>query len=370
MLLTLPLELLDKIIDFIDDRQDILSLALASHFFMERLIPSVLDYREIVAECDDHRFWSRLSRNPLLARNIRTLTVDLLVDECRLPRISSAELSGSEDDEGSDASVLDALPRMTGLVRLDWHGDNDARIESTGMNPLFTSLYASCPNLITLSIYEAVDAESRGMGLADRNSQLSLLRNLECFCYTLVPIGPRPVVPLAFLIPFLSGHPHLHYLHLDLNDIQFSHYEALAEAHLPHLRTFKFCAYQFPSHIFQSFLSGNKTIEVLEISAYGSDRPIFQGLKEGSAPSLREVTCARGLWRSLCFAKPPLRHLTGLLGGEYGGNWADFQALEVVSETLESVTLSSRGLGATTPVSEVLDWFQSRLPRVEVDVWP
>ncbi|KDQ58298.1 hypothetical protein JAAARDRAFT_193711 [Jaapia argillacea MUCL 33604] len=370
MLLTVPPELLDNIVDFIDDRRDILSLALGSHFFMARLIPSVLDYREIVAEYDDKRLWSRLSRNPLLARNVRTLTIDLLTEQYRLPRISPAELSGSEDDEGSEASALDALSCMTGLLRLYWHWDSDASLESAGMNPLFTSLYASCPNLSTLSIFEVVDAESRGMGLVDRNSQLSLLRNLESFRYTLLSIEPRPVVPLVFLVTFLSGHPHLHHLDLDLSVTPLSHYEALAETHLPRLRTFKFRACQFPPDIFQSFLSGNRAIEVLDVSIFGSYRPIFQGLQEGSVPSLREVTCARGLWRSLCFAKPPLRHLTGLLGGEYGGNWADFQALEDVSETLESVTLSLRGLGTTTSVLEVLDWFQSRLPRVKVYVKP
>ncbi|KDQ49686.1 hypothetical protein JAAARDRAFT_63551 [Jaapia argillacea MUCL 33604] len=370
MLLALPPELLDKVIDFIDDRPDILSLALTSHFFTERLIPSVLDYREITADHDNNRLWSHLFRNPLLACNIRTLTIDLLTDRRRLPRTCRRESTNFEGDERSEASVLDALSCMAGLQHLRWYWDGDASLEPVGMNPLFASLYASCPNLTSLDIHDVVDTDSQGARLVDRNSQLPLLRNLEAFRYNLLSIEPRPVIPVPYLITFLSGHPHLHYLHLELNDTQLSHYEALAETHLPRLRTFKFRAHEFPPEIFQSFLSCNTTIEILEVRVLELGGSILEGLKEGSVPSLREFTCTKELWPFICLAKPPLRHLNGLRVNEFGENGENFEVLEGVSDTLESVTLSLCSLGATTQVSEVLGLFQKRLPRVKVDVNP
>ncbi|KDQ53569.1 hypothetical protein JAAARDRAFT_97780, partial [Jaapia argillacea MUCL 33604] len=67
----LPSELLDVIIDFVDDSPDILSLVLTCRSFANRLIPSVLEYREITTSIHCEALWRHLVENAFLARNIR-----------------------------------------------------------------------------------------------------------------------------------------------------------------------------------------------------------------------------------------------------------------------------------------------------------
>ncbi|KDQ53583.1 hypothetical protein JAAARDRAFT_97203, partial [Jaapia argillacea MUCL 33604] len=74
-MLWLPIELVDHIIDFLDDCSDILSLALTCRLLAKRLIPSVLEYREITTTINLEALWSHLADSPSLARNIRALHI-------------------------------------------------------------------------------------------------------------------------------------------------------------------------------------------------------------------------------------------------------------------------------------------------------
>ncbi|KDQ53579.1 hypothetical protein JAAARDRAFT_429263 [Jaapia argillacea MUCL 33604] len=87
-MLALPLELVDGIVDFVDDRPDILSLALTCRFLTDRLIPSVLDYREIATSIQPKALWTQLAENPSLAQNIRVLRIKELVGGAlKIPRV-------------------------------------------------------------------------------------------------------------------------------------------------------------------------------------------------------------------------------------------------------------------------------------------
>ncbi|KDQ49697.1 hypothetical protein JAAARDRAFT_101049, partial [Jaapia argillacea MUCL 33604] len=68
-----PLETINSIIDLIDDRSDILSLALTCKSFAKHLIPSILDYREIRAPFELSQIWRHLANNPTLARRVREI---------------------------------------------------------------------------------------------------------------------------------------------------------------------------------------------------------------------------------------------------------------------------------------------------------
>ncbi|KDQ49712.1 hypothetical protein JAAARDRAFT_100613, partial [Jaapia argillacea MUCL 33604] len=67
----LPLELVYSIVDSVHSRSGVLSLALTCRFFKDRLIPNVLDYREINVPPNALTLWNHLNDNSSLLRHGR-----------------------------------------------------------------------------------------------------------------------------------------------------------------------------------------------------------------------------------------------------------------------------------------------------------
>ncbi|KDQ63959.1 hypothetical protein JAAARDRAFT_97971, partial [Jaapia argillacea MUCL 33604] len=74
-LLSIPLELVQPIVDHLEKPSHILALALTCRSLKEILIPSVLNYREITTiwEISSLPLWERMAQNPSLAQNVRSL---------------------------------------------------------------------------------------------------------------------------------------------------------------------------------------------------------------------------------------------------------------------------------------------------------
>ncbi|KDQ55250.1 hypothetical protein JAAARDRAFT_101724, partial [Jaapia argillacea MUCL 33604] len=70
-ILDLPRELFDAVVDGIDDRVDVLSLALTCRHAHSSLVPDVVDFREISAPVGYHVLWDHLASHPELARHVR-----------------------------------------------------------------------------------------------------------------------------------------------------------------------------------------------------------------------------------------------------------------------------------------------------------
>ncbi|KAF8501820.1 hypothetical protein BU17DRAFT_25763, partial [Hysterangium stoloniferum] len=70
---TLPQELVDIILSHVEDRRDLLSLALTSKSFKAIIVPSWLDFIHI--RCDSRRIhiWQSLASRPHLAARTRAL---------------------------------------------------------------------------------------------------------------------------------------------------------------------------------------------------------------------------------------------------------------------------------------------------------
>ncbi|KDQ56654.1 hypothetical protein JAAARDRAFT_36136 [Jaapia argillacea MUCL 33604] len=72
-MLTLPLELVNSIIDRVDNPADILALALTCRFLKEILIPYILDYRELHVDWrSSATLWTHLVRHPAFGQNDHT----------------------------------------------------------------------------------------------------------------------------------------------------------------------------------------------------------------------------------------------------------------------------------------------------------
>lgn len=74
-LLQLPFDVLEHVIETLDRRQDLLSLALSCSAWKDIIIPRHLEYREISLSVDHHWIWKHLAERPSLAANVRRLAI-------------------------------------------------------------------------------------------------------------------------------------------------------------------------------------------------------------------------------------------------------------------------------------------------------
>jgi hypothetical protein len=90
LLLRLPIDALELIAEWLDDRPDLLSLALSCSTWKNIIIPRHLEYREISLSVDHDLIWRHLAERPSLASNVRRLVIsdsDLYPGSVPLPPI-------------------------------------------------------------------------------------------------------------------------------------------------------------------------------------------------------------------------------------------------------------------------------------------
>ena len=75
LLLHLPQDTLELIAEALDDRPDLLSLALTCSTWKCIIIPRHLEYREILLSVDHLYIWKHLAERPSLAANVRRLVI-------------------------------------------------------------------------------------------------------------------------------------------------------------------------------------------------------------------------------------------------------------------------------------------------------
>ncbi|KDQ56655.1 hypothetical protein JAAARDRAFT_194636 [Jaapia argillacea MUCL 33604] len=347
-MLTLPLELVNSIIDRVDNPADILALALTCRLLKEILIPYILDYRELHVDWrSSAALWIHLVCHPAFGQNVRKLHVHrnsraLL----RVPRITE-----EGNIEGSDAEAIriedtffQALKLMSGLVSFTWDL-GWAYWKPADFNSLFEILGRSCPMLTSMDFSDIVDSQSKEAkeeGLARRYAGFCSIRNIETFRYELIINGPKFVYGMiapTYIVRFLSTNPFLRIVRLAINkgDSHESTFDScFGDVLLPSLHTLEIGEFDFADeNTFPRFLSRNPSIVVLK-TEYEFAAEL---LSLGDLPNLREFDCLGDCWVDLCLVKPPLRVLNGVWidGEEYGVNSRGFQALKAASSTLETI---------------------------------
>ncbi|KDQ49687.1 hypothetical protein JAAARDRAFT_212074 [Jaapia argillacea MUCL 33604] len=361
---SLPPELLDFIIDSIDSRIDILSLAGTCQFFKSILIPLVYDYREITVPYHSLLIWNWFNNNSTLLRHVRKLRLNHNLRQLKVPRLLSGmdptNIVSLERLEASGRSFLSAMSHMRGLVTLCW--DVDWRMNhfdfGGDVRPVLPILHASCPRLREISIWDSPEGVHEFLGDGGtRHKTISVLRNIETFHYHFL-ISLESPLPIPHIIEFVIHNPSLQVFTLNFHHTSISHYEKLADIFLPHLRTFVIIAPYVSSDVLSAFITRNRTIECLTLDARSQNG--LASLTEGSLPSLRQFTSHIGsAWTFVCLTKPPLSHLGGLMTHDFTDLGQCRKALRAVSGTLKVITVPSSHF-------RIGMWVQEILPHVEV----
>ncbi|KDQ51466.1 hypothetical protein JAAARDRAFT_211083 [Jaapia argillacea MUCL 33604] len=275
----LPVELVESIIHFVDDRNDILSLALTCRSFNEILLPDVYSYREIRTRISSNFFyiWNHLSQNPLICRNIRFLRIASGSESKNLRIPQSPCLHGWEEQE---RMLCRAIRHMSFLRTFEWNW-------GWGPNVLWCvpDLWDALTGCLEL---KNVLVREHAPGKADEKSifysQLFSVRGLEIFDFQ-TTMGdkyqghPQPDTEprTDHIIIFLSNNPTLRTLRLSFSYCSSYDYffktrsvylgPALASIHLPNLSTLRLNFIECDPRDFCEFLVNNPTIEVLDFSA-------------------------------------------------------------------------------------------------------
>lgn len=176
-LYNLPLELLERIISFIDLPKELLPLALTCQLFCNLIIPNHLDYRVIKTHAGSLSLWQSLAANPLLSANVRTLCISGIyrkalqkqqrsTERSLVPHsslLSSAKATISDfslsqsavNREGALSVIADCLCRMCNLTHFTW--DLDSRFSDVWT--LFPFFLTSFPNVTSITISDISRAQ-------------------------------------------------------------------------------------------------------------------------------------------------------------------------------------------------------------------
>ncbi|KDQ58070.1 hypothetical protein JAAARDRAFT_206795 [Jaapia argillacea MUCL 33604] len=387
MLDAFPVELVDRVIDFVDSRDDILSLALTSRAYLEHL-RLLLDYREIWAPFDSIRFWKHLTTTPH-AHLIRTLTIHQRddVDPIRMPVEfrdpgDDSDVEGSESEEEEEEAsegeteslILRALENLVGLSSFSWRYVELCRFDSIGYDKIWDALHTSCPSLRKISVWEGFrvlfDEGSEGK----RNASLCKLRNIETLEYTITLIGAvtsshsslSAISPL-YIPHFLANNPKLRFVELEAR-FGVAHMDhSFADVHLPHLRSLSLHAIHLESKVLCDFLRRNPTIEALHLyRCMNTSGDIFRFLEQGDLPNLRDYRFQNVPYIPVCMARPPLRHLEGIpLVELMSEDDAVGRAFSAVASTLKTITVPE--VDSNDAVLDVgADWVKKLVPDVRI----
>ncbi|KAH8986582.1 hypothetical protein EDB92DRAFT_1242075 [Lactarius akahatsu] len=321
LLLRLPLDTLELIAEALDDRPDLLSLALTCSTWKSIIIPRHLEYREILLSVDHLSIWKHLAERPSLAANVRRLVIS--DSEFYHPGVYLTPISGSRWQ--LPTTLLDNLPDSSSLY--DQQSDYPF-IALRNMRLLktleFENIYRWCqgsPDVLSLflahipTVEHLVLRSSRSHGTeaetsSDDTQQLWELPNLKSAVLTGMPWERKYLRPFRSALLSTSSLQVLHLPHFvgygpDIASLlDECRFPSLTELNLGWGWTFDTYPYA------QRFLEVHPTIETLTWSyAYNVH------LQPGSLPRLKHLSVSHlSFVRALSVAREPERLCLETLG--------------------------------------------------------
>ncbi|KAI0041178.1 hypothetical protein FA95DRAFT_1565637 [Auriscalpium vulgare] len=324
-----PVEIVEVIIDWMDDPDVLLSLALTSKAFYSLLVPRHTQARILRLPLYARCAWLALANDPRLARNIRSLEIVSLhpVDEKQSlfpnfdddclhcsARLSSGYVdipSGNKFQQDSETLLMAAIKNMANLTSFRWK----TNLYSTHLKPsedVWSQLASSCPNLTEISVRESTGGVSY---LWDREilsmSNLTVFEfettNVPCYPWDFTRMGPmlRERCPgLQRLHLILQYDYSLEVLPADISD-------AILAGRWPHLSSLKFSNVSSTPEAFVAFLHAHPGIvnlafdnfiacypipDLEDESPFAEDDPLPAPLAcdPGILPNLNNLVCCPG----------------------------------------------------------------------------
>ncbi|KDQ55022.1 hypothetical protein JAAARDRAFT_195908 [Jaapia argillacea MUCL 33604] len=290
-LFDLPIELVDRVIDYVDEKRDVLALALTCHYFNTLLIPDHLRYRKILMGLYRLDTVENVIARPALGRNIRILLIRPRVTGRRREPLDRFCCGSVEASVVAESRVALALSVMPNLTKFEW----DMYHEPETKDLLWETLIASCPRLCDL-MFRILPALRRHSENTLYRSKLFDLRYLTAIYLdiTTPQQGDSPV-PVDHVRRFLLGSPGLTSLHIALNnaiplDTIFS------EASWPHLGRLVLRTVSCHPTIFESFLTRHPTIHHIHLYSVNESLtkwPNHLSLQPGALPNLLHLRIDR-----------------------------------------------------------------------------
>jgi len=157
------LENFEKVVSYIDEPADLLSLALVSKSIYNVLVPAHLEFFAI--RCDPYRkdVWDALAEKPTLTRRIRRLELVSEMGPGAPPTIITPRTLGFDPNDFEEAlewdyepwveaqtSLLKAIKLMPHLTRFVWRIAEPRG--GTRLDPIFDVIKYSCPEFKELEI--------------------------------------------------------------------------------------------------------------------------------------------------------------------------------------------------------------------------
>ncbi|KAI0041176.1 hypothetical protein FA95DRAFT_1565634 [Auriscalpium vulgare] len=310
--LAFPVEILEAIIDWMDDPDDLRLLACTSKAFYSLLVPRHTQARNLRLPLFARCAWSVLANDPRLARNIRSLDIVSLHpvdekqtlfpdfdDDClhcsvRLGPGYVEIINGDVLQQDSETLLMAAIKNMANLTSFRWKSD----LILTYLKPsedVWTQLASSCPNLTELSVHESTGGVSH---LWDRDilsmSNLTVFEfettSAACYPWDFTRMGPmlRERCPgLQQLHLILACDYPLGVLPADISD-------AILAGRWPHLSSLKLSKVSSTPEAFVKFLRAHPGIVNLAFDHNVACYPM-PDLEEDETPRAQESPLAAPL---------------------------------------------------------------------------
>ncbi|KDQ51849.1 hypothetical protein JAAARDRAFT_210828 [Jaapia argillacea MUCL 33604] len=294
LLFDLPIELVDRVIDYVDEKRDVLALALTCRYFNTLLIPDHLRYRKILMDLCRLEAVENVIARPALGRSIRILLIRPRVSGRRREPLDRFCCGSVEASVVAESRVALALSMMPNLTKFEW----DMYHEPETRDLLWEILIASCPRLCDLKVHILPGFIHHSENTLYR-SKLFDLRHLTTIHLDITtPHWGDSAIPVHHIRRFLLGSPGLTSLHIAFNSlVPFD--TIFSDASWCHLERLFLRTVSCHPTIFDSFLTRHPTIHHIHLSSINESNeswtqgPQYLSLQSGALPNLLHLRIDR-----------------------------------------------------------------------------
>lgn len=308
----LPTEILDAVAFCVDDKRDLLALALTCRRMYSVVFPRHYDYRIVKCKVSSLRVWNHLIVRRGLARNVRQLEV--LDERSTVPETIPCDIETSDTDLESSDDELEmhakqerylaaALARMTALVSFTW-----------SCSHLPISVESLWPILMKCQTLQQVTVKDNLVFSPDNDDESSAARKKRQVVFPALRAVSMQTTKHTYALnknpdmsrisTMLANCPVLESLKIDYTSRRSPGFSSpilddfLLCGRWPNLRTLALtnlrCSPQAGFDATMGFLLAHPQLEVLHLDvAFGAGSPYV--FPPGCIPRLRELRCGRDL---------------------------------------------------------------------------
>ncbi|KDQ53348.1 hypothetical protein JAAARDRAFT_61375 [Jaapia argillacea MUCL 33604] len=289
----MPTELVDRVIDYVDERPDVLSLALTCRHLNDILIPDHLRYRKLLISLDRLDTLETVIARPYLGRNIRILRVSPRLSLRRRFPLDRFCCRTKEAEVVAESRLALALSLMPNLTKFSWEMYHEPETK----NMIWENIAATCHRFSDLRCYLLPTFRNHCENTLYHSKIFNLRHLVKLDLYIATPVWGNSPIQVDHIRRFLLRCPDLVFLTLAFGDSTplDTVFHQVSWACLESFRLEKVSCH--PT-IFDSFLSLHPTIQRLHLTRSINESlnqdPVYISLSPGSLPNLHTLTIDGG----------------------------------------------------------------------------